>query len=63
MDQQLAEFAQMHCCSEREKCVLLITDEMHIKEDIIYNKLTGILLVQFVSFMCYKLYRYHNRAH
>ena len=41
IDQQLMEATQIHTCPERDKYVLLIMDEMHIKEDIVYDKDTG----------------------
>lgn len=33
--------AKVEVCPEREKLVLLLLDEMHIREDIVYNKHTG----------------------
>ena len=41
VDQQLMEAAHIHTCPERDKYVALIMDEMHIKEDIVYDKHTG----------------------
>ena len=41
VDQQLMEAAQIHTCPERDKYVVLVMDEMHIKEDIVYDKHTG----------------------
>ena len=38
---QLMEAAKIHMCPEREKYVVLIMDEMHVKEDIVYDKHTG----------------------
>ena len=35
------EAAHIHTCPERDKYVALIMDEMHIKEDIVYDKHTG----------------------
>lgn len=37
-DQQLMEAAQSRTCTEREKYVTLVMDEMHIKEDVVYDK-------------------------
>ena len=45
VDQQLMEAADISTCKERDKYVILMMDEMHIKEDIIYDKHTGILLL------------------
>lgn len=41
VDQQLMEAAKIHVCPEREKYIILVMDEMHIKEDIVYDKHTG----------------------
>ncbi len=41
VDQQLIDTAKMKTCPEREKCVVILMDEMHIKEDLVYNKHTG----------------------
>ena len=41
VDWQLMEAVQIRTCPEREKYVALIMDEMHIKEDIVYDKHTG----------------------
>ena len=41
VDQQLMEAAQIYTCPERDKYVILVMDEMHIKEDIVYDKHTG----------------------
>ena len=35
------EAAQIHICPERDKYVILVMDEMYIKEDIVYDKHTG----------------------
>ena len=41
IDKQLMEAARINSCPEREKYVAVIIDEMHIKEDIMYDKHTG----------------------
>ena len=41
VDWQLMEAAQIRTCPEREKYVALTMDEMHIKEDIVYDKHIG----------------------
>ena len=40
-DRHLMTAARMGEAPEREKYVLLVMDEMHIKEDIVYDKHTG----------------------
>lgn len=40
-DKQLFEAANISDCQEWEKYVLLILDEMHIKEDLVFDKHTG----------------------
>jgi len=44
VDIQLMEAANIVSCPEYEKNVLLIMDEMHIKESLIFNKHTGALV-------------------
>ena len=41
VDQQLMEVAHIRTCPERERYVILVMDEMHIKEDIVYDKHSG----------------------
>lgn len=41
VDNQLQEMANLKKCAEREKYVLLLMDEMHIRDDIVYDKHTG----------------------
>lgn len=45
VNQQLMEAADISTCKERDKYVILMMDEMHIKEDIVYDKHTGMLLL------------------
>ena len=40
----LIESAQVKACPERNKCVVLLLDEMHIREDLVYDKHTGELI-------------------
>ena len=40
-DKQLFEAANISDCQEWEKYVVLILDEMHIKEDLVFDKHTG----------------------
>ena len=42
VDRQLMELAELDSCEERSKCVIIIIDEVHIREDIVYDKHTGI---------------------
>ena len=48
VDLQLQSAVQIQKCEEREKYVLLLLDEMHVKQDLVYNKSTG-ELVDFVN--------------
>ena len=41
VDQQLIEAAEIATCPEWKKCVVVLLDEMHIREDLVYNKFTG----------------------
>lgn len=38
------EVANISTCPERERLMVLLMDEMHIKEDLVYDKHTGIVL-------------------
>ena len=44
VDQQLIDIAQISTCDERKKCIVLLMDEMHIREDLVYDKATGMTL-------------------
>lgn len=44
VDRQLMEAASIQTCAEHEKYVVLLMDEMHIKEDLVYNKHSGMCL-------------------
>lgn len=41
VDQQLMDAASILSCPEREKCVVVLIDEMHIKENLVYDKHSG----------------------
>lgn len=41
VDRQLMEAGRIQSCPEREKHIIIIMDEMHIKEDVVYDKHTG----------------------
>ena len=41
VDEQLMKAAKLDLCAERDKCVIILMDEMHIKEGIMYDKHTG----------------------
>ena len=41
VNKQLQVVAKMSLCPEREKCVIIIMDEMHLREDLAYDKHTG----------------------
>ena len=42
VDKQLMESVRITKCEEREKYVAILMDEMHIKEDLVFDKHTGI---------------------
>lgn len=44
VDNMLMEAAKVHCCPEREKNVILLLDEMHVKEDLVYDKHSGAMI-------------------
>ena len=44
VDKHLMDTARIDSCPERVKYVIIIMDEMHVKEDLVYDKHTGILL-------------------
>ena len=48
VDKQLMEAAKIGDCKEYEKCVIILLDEMHIREDLVFDKSTG-TLVGFVN--------------
>ena len=41
VDKQLADAVKLDTAEEREKCVVLVMDEMHLKENLVYDKHTG----------------------
>lgn len=47
-DLQLASVAKLNSCREFEKCVVMLMDEMYIKEELVYDKHSG-SLVGFVT--------------
>ena len=44
VDRQLFEAANLATCPEYEKLVVLLVDEMYIREDLVYEKQTGKLI-------------------
>ena len=36
------DMANINSCSERDKYVIIIMDEMHIRQDIVYDKQSGV---------------------
>ena len=44
VDQQLMDVAKLQSCQEWEKCVIIILDEMHIREDLVFDKHSGALI-------------------
>ena len=47
VNKQLVDAGRILTCEDYEKCVILLLDEMHISENLIFDKTTGAL----VSFM------------
>ena len=45
VDCQLMDIANISSCSELEKYVIILMDQMHVKEDIVYDKHSGKLHV------------------
>ena len=41
VDEQLMTVAKISTCPEREKCIVLLMDEMHIQANLVYNKHSG----------------------
>ena len=41
VDRYLMAAAKLSSCTEREKCIIIIMDEMYIRESLIYDKHTG----------------------
>jgi len=41
VDLQLIEAAKLTTCPEHEKCVVVLMDEMHIRESLVYDKVSG----------------------
>ena len=44
VDDLLMEAAEVKTCPERNRCVLLLLDEMHVQEDFVYDKHEGELI-------------------
>lgn len=44
VDEMLMDTAEVGSCPEREKCTLLLLDEMHIREDLVFDKHTGTMI-------------------
>ena len=40
----LMEASEVKTCAERNKCVILLLDEMHVREDLVYDKHEGELI-------------------
>lgn len=44
VDMMLIKASKVETCSEREKCTILLLDEMYIREDLVYDKHSGELI-------------------
>lgn len=51
VDIMLREASKVDTCPEREKCTILLLDEMYIREDLVYDKYNG-ELVGFTNLGC-----------
>ena len=58
--------SELHMYMVKEKCVALILDEMHIKQDLVFDEHTGMLPLNFCAlhsgticsiFSCFRCYR------
>jgi len=43
VDKMFMSATRVDTCPEREKCVILLLDKMHLKEDLMFDKQTGCL--------------------
>lgn len=41
VDEMLVHEATLLSCAERDKCVIMLLDEMHVRKEIVYDKYTG----------------------
>lgn len=41
VDRQLIEATQVGTCEGWKKCIVLLMDKMHIREDLVYDKVSG----------------------
>ena len=41
VDQQLVEYSKVRTCSEMDKCIVILMDEMKVKENLVYDKHSG----------------------
>jgi len=46
------EAGEVSTCKEYKKYITLLVDEMHIKEDLVYNKATGIYKTNSKLYIC-----------
>ena len=46
VDEQFIEAVKLSICEEFQKYVVLVMDEMHIKEDLVYDKHSGELTLR-----------------
>ena len=43
-NEMIMKAAKVESCPEQKKCVILLLDEMHIREDLVFDKLTGAMI-------------------
>ena len=44
VDKMLMQAAKVDTCPTREKCTILLLDEMHLREDLVFDKHTGAMI-------------------
>ena len=45
VDQQLVDYSKIRTCSEMDKCIVILMDEMKFKENLVYDKHSGTQLI------------------
>ena len=60
VDQYLSTVAKLSSCMERDKCVIIIFDEMHIRQDLTFDKHSGNSYFSNLSFEIYFINRWSD---
>ena len=61
VDEQILRAAKLDSCPEREKYIIILMDEMHIKEGFVYDKHTGTYCIHCLCVSLHKFCRVHYR--